>query len=73
MATPAEERWCFPRLWCPVCQRGATTLEDLIAHQLDRRHWPRLPAPDPAGARRLLEALEAAEARRREEARDGLS
>jgi hypothetical protein len=68
MATPAEERWCFPRLWCPVCQRGATTLEDLIDHQLHRRHWRAISPPDPAQAQQLMDALEAAEARQREEA-----
>jgi hypothetical protein len=77
MATPAEERWCFPRLWCPVCQRGCETVEDLIAHQLSRRPWQqttpealcarlvaKAPAVDPAQAQQLRAALEAAEARR---------
>jgi hypothetical protein len=77
MATPDKDRWPYPRLWCPVCKRGCATLEDLVCHQLVRRHWrPLLPPAnlvDPAAAQRLRQAIEAAEARRQQEVRDGLS
>jgi hypothetical protein len=56
MATPAEDRWPYPRLWCPVCQRGCETVEDLVDHQLSRRHWPQT-TPEALCARLLAKAV----------------
>jgi hypothetical protein len=86
MASPAEDPWPYPKVWCPTCRRGFRAVEDLVDHQLSRHHWrptppealcarlvAKAPAVDPAEARQLRAALAAAGARRREEARDGLS
>jgi hypothetical protein len=66
MAT--DEAWPYPRLWCPVCQRGFREVDTLVIHQLEAHHWrPILPPAtvvDPAAAQRLKAAVEAAAARR---------
>jgi hypothetical protein len=67
------DAWPYPKAFCPGCGKGFVDRAELVAHQFDRRHWRPLPPPDPAGAAKLREAIEAAQARRRKEARDGLS
>jgi hypothetical protein len=62
MAT--REEWPYPKAFCPVCRRGFADRAQLIGHMFDTRHWRRPPAPDPAGAKKLRQAVEAAEARR---------
>jgi hypothetical protein len=84
MATD-DDRWIYPVSWCSVCKHPFRDREQEILHRLEQRHWQipaealcarlvaKAPAPDPAEAQQLREALEAAEARQRKEARDGLS
>jgi hypothetical protein len=75
MATGDE--WPYPVTWCPVCKQGFRDREQEIIHRLEKRHWQptpaaavcaeavaRVPAPDPAQAQQLKEALDAAAARR---------
>jgi hypothetical protein len=64
MAKGTASHWPYPVGFCPTCRRGFCTREELVIHLFERRHWSRLLAPDPAGARRLKEAVEAAEQRR---------
>jgi hypothetical protein len=63
----ADGGWIYPIAWCPTCRRGCATREELIAHQLTRRHWKPIPPPagvvDPAGAKQLKHAVEVAQAR----------
>jgi hypothetical protein len=58
-----REAWIYPIGWCPTCKAGFSTVEDLIDHQLRKRHWkPILPPAtvvDPAGAAKLKTALAA--------------
>jgi hypothetical protein len=83
MAT--REEWIYPVSWCSVCKHPFRDREQEILHRLEQRHWQipaeavcaelvaRAPVPDPAQAQQLLVALEAAEARQREEEADDLS
>jgi hypothetical protein len=78
MATRKE--WIYPVSWCSVCKHPSRDREQEIIHRLEQRHWQtpaealcarlvaKAPAVDPAQAQQLMDALEAAEARRREEA-----
>jgi hypothetical protein len=67
MATDDDHHWPYPVGFCPTCGRGFEEHAQLIGHMFDRRHWRAIPAPDPAGAKKLKDAIEAAEARRRAE------
>jgi protein-disulfide isomerase len=48
MAT--RDEWPYPVTWCPTCRRGFRAVEDLVDHQLTKRHWRPLPPPDPPEA-----------------------
>jgi hypothetical protein len=83
MAT--REEWIYPVSWCSVCQHPFRDREQEIIHRLEQRHWQipaealcarlvaKAPAVDPAQAQQLMDALEAAAARQREDTRDDLA
>jgi hypothetical protein len=73
MAETKEDPWPYPKAFCRICQRGFRDRAQLIGHMFDRRHWKAPPPPDPAQAQQLMEALEAAAARQREDTRDDLA